>query len=115
MVDHFPDGEARVGFGVPVGGQFIRLEQPHLAGLRAENARLDQPLDAGVFGRGRQTSTMLEARALVPAPVMRRSSSVRIGQVPLMAKPAWITAPRKVSQPVEVVPLSPFFSDCLKA
>ena len=33
-------------------------------------------------------------------------SSVRIGQVPLMAKPARITASRKVSQPVLAVPSS---------
>jgi hypothetical protein len=35
---------------------------------------------------------------------MRLLSSVRIGQVPLMAKPASMTAARKVSQPVLVVP-----------
>ena len=66
-------------------------------------------------GRGRQTSTMLEARALVPEPIMRLSNSVRIGQVPEMAKPASITAARKVSQPVLVVPSVPPLSDCLKA
>jgi hypothetical protein len=37
-------------------------------------------------------------------PIMRLLSSVRIGQVPLMAKPASMTAARKVSQPVLVVP-----------
>ena len=36
---------------------------------------------------------------------MRAPRSVRIGQVPLMAKPASMTAARKVSQPVLVVPL----------
>ena len=54
--------------------------------------------------RLRQTRTMLEARALVPMPSMRFLRSVRIGQVPLMAKPARITASRKVSQPVLAVP-----------
>ncbi len=39
-----------------------------------------------------------------------RSQFVRIGQVPLMAKPASITAARKVSQPVLVVPSSPSLS-----
>ena len=56
--------------------------------------------------RGRQTRTMLEARALVSdADHARCRSSVRIGQVPLMAKPARITASRKVSQPVLAVPV----------
>jgi hypothetical protein len=41
--------------------------------------------------------------------------SVRIGQVPLMAKPARMTASRKVSQPVLAVPSALSFSDCLKA
>src|SRR5512136_1279348 len=49
---------------------------------------------------GRQTRTMLEARALVPELIMRLLNSVRIGQVPLMPKPARITAWRKVSEPV---------------
>jgi hypothetical protein len=65
--------------------------------------------------RGRQTRTMLEARALVPEPIMRLPFSVRIGQVPLMAKPASMTAARKVSHPVLVVPSPPSLSACLKA
>ena len=65
--------------------------------------------------RWRQTITMLEARALVPELSIRLLSSVRIGQVPLMAKPASMTAARKVSQPVLVVPSSSSFSACLKA
>ena len=48
-------------------------------------------------------------------PRIASASSVRIGQVPLMAKPARITASRKVSQPVLAVPSSPSLSDCLKA
>ena len=36
--------------------------------------------------RGRQTRTMLEARALVPMPIIALARSVRIGQVPLMRK-----------------------------
>ena len=55
--------------------------------------------------RGRQTRMMLEARALVSVTDSTRVlSSVRIGQVPLMANPARITASRKVSQPVLAVP-----------
>ena len=46
---------------------------------------------------------------------MRLLSSVRIGQVPLMAKPASMTAAKKVSQPVFVVPSAPSLSACLKA
>jgi len=51
-------------------------------------------------GRLRQTRTMLEASALVPEPIMRLPSSVRIGQVPVRAKPACSTASKNVSQPV---------------
>ena len=58
---------------------------------------------------------LLEARAFVPEPIMRLLSSVRIGHVPLRAKPARITASRNVSQPVLDVPDSPLVSDCLKA
>ena len=58
---------------------------------------------------------MLEARALEATPRMRLASSVRIGQVPLVAKPARITASRKVSQPVLAEPSSLSLSDCLKA
>jgi len=47
--------------------------------------------------------------------LLRFSRSVRIGQVPVIAKPAWMTASRKVSQPVLAVPASLSFSDCLKA
>ena len=65
--------------------------------------------------RGRQTRTMLEARALVSMPSYVFVSSVRIGQVPVRAKPARITASRKVSQPVLDVPVSLSLSDCLKA
>ena len=65
--------------------------------------------------RWRQTRTMLEARALVTLVPIIRHRSVRTGQVPLIAKPASITAPRKVSHPVLVVPSPPALSDCLKA
>ncbi|MBS3947525.1 MAG: hypothetical protein KGZ57_04330, partial [Dethiobacter sp.] len=51
--------------------------------------------------RLRQTRTMLEARTLVPV-FMPKSRSVRIGHVPLIEKPAWTTASRKVSQPVDL-------------
>jgi hypothetical protein len=44
----------------------------------------------------------------------RPGISVRIGQVPLTAKPERNTASRNVSQPVESVPVSDD-SDCLKA
>ena len=49
---------------------------------------------------------MLEARALVSYRDLPVFSSVRIGQVPLIAKPARITASRNVSQPVLAVPSS---------
>ena len=58
---------------------------------------------------------MLEARALVPIPIMRFPSSVRMGHVPEIANPDRITASRKVSQPVLTMPALPFVSDCLKA
>ena len=68
-----------------------------------------------VRSRGRQTRMMLEARALVSDADHATGRSVRIGQVPVMAKPARITASRKVSQPVLAVPSAPSVSDCLKA
>jgi hypothetical protein len=57
---------------------------------------------------------MLEARALTLR-LRLAVISVRIGQVPLTAKPARITASRNVSQPVLAVPASVSLSDCLKA
>jgi len=50
--------------------------------------------------RDEQTRMMLEARALEPMPVCDCQVSVRIGHVPVVAKPARMTASRKVSQPV---------------
>ena len=58
---------------------------------------------------------MLEARAFVTIPTSRVAFSVRIGHVPVIAKPERITASRNVSQPVLTIPLLPFVSDCLKA
>ena len=65
--------------------------------------------------RLRQTRMMLEARALEPMPTERPARSVRIGQVPVMAKPASNTACRNVSQPVLEVPASSEVSLCLNA
>ena len=65
--------------------------------------------------RGRQTRIMLDARALESMPRMRLPNSVRIGQVPVVAKPARTVASRNVSQPVLAVPSAPSFSACLKA
>jgi len=65
--------------------------------------------------RGRQTMMIDEARAFVPIPTDLAPRSVRIGQVPLMAKPARITASRKVAQPVDDVASLASVSDCLKA
>src|SRR5262249_5743531 len=55
--------------------------------------------------RCRQPRTILEARALVPCPIIRLLFSVRIGQVQLIVKPALSTASRNVSHPGEAVPL----------
>jgi len=57
---------------------------------------------------------MLEARTLVTV-LSAAVISVRIGQVPVMAKPARITASRKVSQPVLEVPSVLSVSACLNA
>ena len=54
-------------------------------------------------GCGRQTRTMLEARALVPMEITRPFRSVLTGQVPLIPNWALIIASRNVSQPVLVV------------
>ena len=64
---------------------------------------------------GRHTRMMLEARAFVPIPIWRVPISVRIGHVPLIPNPAWITASRNVAQPVLTTPESDFVSDCLNA
>ena len=66
-------------------------------------------------GLGPQTSTMLDARALEPVPIILFDLSVRIGHVPSRDKPDLIRADKKASQPVlEVVPPSDR-SDCLNA
>ena len=65
--------------------------------------------------RFRQTSTTLEASALDPMPIIRLASSVRIGQVPVIPKPALIKASRNVSHPVLETPRSFRLSDCLNA
>ena len=60
------------------------------------------------------TKTIDDAKAFVPFPISLVPLSVLRGQVPEMAKPAAITADRKVSQPVLVV--APFFVPyCLNA
>ena len=63
----------------------------------------------------RQTRTMLEASAFDPITRMRYNCSVRIGHVPVMAKPAAITASKNVSQPVLETPRSSRLSACLNA
>ena len=49
---------------------------------------------------------MLEAKAFVSRPPILLLSSVRIGHVPVTAKPAFITASRNVSHPVLAMPKS---------
>ena len=49
-------------------------------------------MGGALAARWRQTRTMLEARALVPEPIMRLPNSVRMGQVPVRVKPARSTA-----------------------
>lgn len=66
-----------------------------------------------VSARLRQTSTMLEARALVPWETDRDTHSVLIGQVPVMEKPAFMIAESIVSHPVEAVLLPTSSSDSL--
>src|SRR5712692_10650102 len=56
-------------------------------------------------GRGRQTRTIDEARALELIPLVLFASSVRIGQVPITVKPALIKPSSMVSQPVDAVAL----------
>ena len=50
-----------------------------------------------------------------PCPIMRLPSSVRIGQVPLIAKPARITHRGKSPNRCWLCPASVSLSDCLKA
>src|SRR5260221_2693114 len=83
------------------GAMLPRWRWANATGSSALSAVRNSPRVAvGAFvGRGRQTRMMLEARAveLIPRDLVARS--VLIGQVPLRAKPARITAPRNVSQP----------------
>ena len=69
-MDDLPRGEARVGRRVPVGGQLLGPEQPHLAALRFEDARLDHAGDARVLGLGElfghAVLALGEARLLEP-------------------------------------------------
>jgi hypothetical protein len=48
----FPVGGAVVGFGLPVGGHFVALEQAHFAAFGDEDARFCHAFDAGVAGGG---------------------------------------------------------------
>src|SRR6266545_3030863 len=58
----------------------------------------------GAFsGRGRQTSTIEDARAFVPLPTFLVFISERIGQVPVITKPAFTMPSNIVSQPVDAV------------
>lgn len=69
-------------------------------------------------GRLRHTSTMEDARAFLPEAIFRLAISVRIGQVPVIEKPARMMAESIVSQPVEAVDSTSFevsVSLCLKA
>ena len=66
------------------------------------------------FTRGRQTRMIDDARAFVPELIIRLPSSVRMGHVPVIDRPEFNTASRKVSQPVLLVP-SFSVSDCLNA
>src|SRR5438552_4118735 len=77
--------------------------------INSRRVAIDAPDD-----RGLQVRTMLEASALR---VFFRFVvySVRIGQVPLIAKPARVTASRNVSQPVLAVPSSSSVSAWRKA
>ena len=91
-------GERRGQLGLERGDELAAR-----GGGRIGRARAADEDDAGGEGVG------------IHVPIMPVASSVRIGQVPLIAKPARITASRKVSQPVLAVPSSPSLSDCLKA
>ena len=81
-------GERRGQLGLERGDELAAR-----GGGRVRAARAADEDDAG----GEGVRTMLSSCAI--------ASSVRIGQVPLMAKPARITASRKVSQPVLAVPV----------
>lgn len=52
VLSGFPVGGAVVGFGLPVGGQFVALKQAYFAALGDEDARFGHAFDAGVAGGG---------------------------------------------------------------
>ena len=64
--------------------------------------------------QARQTSTMEDARALVPLAIILLLSSLRMGQVPTTAKPSLSKPSSMVSQPVDALPPS-LVSACLNA
>ena len=113
-VEHL--GVARVDRHARPDGRLRQVHRRDVAALEVEGASGSSALSAvtnsrrvavgASAARGRQTRTMLEARALVRYLDSESARSVRIGQVPVMAKPARITASRKVSQPVLAVPSS---------
>src|SRR5258706_10071144 len=62
---------------------------------------------AASTGRGRQTRTIEEARALVPLARGRLLISLRIGQVPVIEKLERSSPSNIVSQPVETLDTAP--------
>ena len=100
-------------------GEFTppRVISSRASGSTALSSRMNSRLLTVLasLARLRQTKMMLDASAFAPEPTIRFPSSVRIGQVPVSAKPARITASRNVSHPVLDVPASPLVSLCLNA
>src|SRR5438093_86823 len=109
---------------VPIFWQLVRLKEAYFATFRLNNVCIDHTFNTRVLGLRQgfrntilavRKAILLEASAFVPRRMARAPRSVRIGQVPVSANPARITASRNVSQPVLAVPASVSVSDCLKA
>lgn len=67
-------------------------------------------------GRGRHTRTIEDASAFEPLATIRLPSSLRMGHVPVTAKPAPMSASSIVSEPVDATdPSPPSVSVCLNA
>src|SRR6266850_4574428 len=91
-----------------------KLRRDWLSSRLSEARNSRRVAEGASADRGRQTRTMLEARAFkllfIPSVL-----SVLTGHVPATERQEQITASRNVSQPVLAVPLLRFVSDCLNA
>ena len=86
----------------------INVFNSSVSSLRNTLLNTRMGIDGASSGRGRQASTMEDASALVPLPIMRLASSLRTGHVAVISQPPWISPSNRAYHPVEVPVLSSF-------